>query len=124
MLVAVGWGWYQAGRGLEAEKEGLKHKNKAILKRFSHEAGDGFDILGGGAEQALFEDARQPAHLGVAMSVQLFGVSEAAFDGLLSSRVDGFAVLHQSVHVDALLAAFPHMPHHDFNLVRALRALL
>jgi hypothetical protein len=66
---------------LEEGKEGLQCKNEVILKNFRREAGDDFDILGGGAEQALLADARQPSHLGVAVSVQLFGVGEAALDG-------------------------------------------
>jgi hypothetical protein len=38
---------------LEAEKAGLQRKNEVILKRFTREAGDDFDIWGGGAEQTL-----------------------------------------------------------------------
>ena len=110
-------------RGLEDEKEGLQPKNEAIMKGVSREAGDGFDILGGGAEQALFADARQSSHLRVAMPVQLFGVGEAAFYGLLSPRVDRFAALHQSVLVDAFLAALPDVTGHDFYAVCALCAV-
>ena len=128
-MIVTGWtrpdgDGYQAGCGLEAEKEGLKRQNEAILKRLAHETGDDFDILGGGAEQALLADTSQTSHLGVAMSMQLFGVGETAFHGFLSPLIDRFPALHQSVHVDPFLAALPHMARHDFDLVCALCALL
>ena len=50
--------------------------------------GDLLDVLSGGGEQALASDARETAEARVAVAMELLGVGEGAFDGLLSPLVD------------------------------------
>ena len=66
----------------------------------------------------------QAAHPGIAVSVPLFGIGEAAFHGLFSSFVDMLAHPIEPMLIDAFLTCFPHMPRNHLGRVRALRALL
>jgi len=69
--------------------------------------GDLLDVLGGGSEQALTRDGDQSAEAGVAVAMELLGVGEGAFDGLLAPAVDAFAPWVQAVSVGALAGIGP-----------------
>jgi len=57
-----------------------------------HCHGDFLDILGCCGDETLEGDAFSSSEASVAVSVELLGVGERAFDCFLSSFVDGFAL--------------------------------
>jgi hypothetical protein len=63
---------------------------------------DLLDVLRGGSEQALAGDGEEASEAGVAVTVELLGVSEGAFDGLFPALVDALGSRGEPMDVDTL----------------------
>src|SRR5271170_828357 len=118
-----------SGRGeavLECFDIGGQQRKSGFRRRIAvgcgEQQGDLLEVLRGGGQQALLLHFAEAAHPGVAVSVQLFGIGEAALHGLLSAFVDALADPLQAMGVDALAARLPHMPGDHFGMVGAARA--
>ena len=74
--------------GLQERQEGAKG---CIWGCSAEHQGDLLDVLSDGGEQALLLYFAEASHPGIAVSMQLFGVGEAALNGLFSAFVDALA---------------------------------
>ena len=97
--------------------------------RFSGRDGPGsqgeghfLDVLGGCGEQALAGNGNEPSEAGIAMTVELFGIGEGAFDGLLSALVDSLAPRGEPMSISPLAGVGPDMANNQSGGVAARRA--
>lgn len=90
----------------------------------AEQQGDLLDVLRRGGEQSLLLHTSQTAVARVAVSVQLFGVGEAALHGLFPALIDTLAHAAEPMLVHLLPARLPDMPCHHLGCVARLRALV
>ena len=83
---------------------------------------DLLNVLGTSCHQALLLNLGDPAQSCIAMTVQLFGIGEAAFDGFFSSFVDPFTFRCEALVVDLFFMLFPYVAGDHFYVVSALGA--
>ena len=86
------------------------------MQRYSGQYGPGsqgeidlLDVLCGGGEQALAGDGEEASKAGVAVAVELLGVGERSFDGLLAALVDTLAPRGEPMIIGTLAGAGPNM---------------
>ena len=86
------------------------------VQRYSGQYGPGsqgesdlLDVLCGGGEQALAGDGEEASKAGVAVAVELLGVGERTFDGLLAALVDTLAPRGEPMSIGTLAGAGPNM---------------
>jgi hypothetical protein len=99
------------------------------VERYSGRYGPGsegesdlLDVLRGGSEQALAGDGEEASEAGVAVTVELFGVSEGTFDGLFPALVDALAPRGEPMDVDTFTCVSPDMADDQPGSVATRRA--
>ncbi len=79
------------------------------MEYWGDDEGEFLDVLGGGCEQALAFDAYETSESGVAVPVELLGVSKRALDSFFSSFVNGLAVRGEALGIVAVACFLPDM---------------
>ena len=80
---------------------------------------DLLDVLGGGGKQALAGDGNKPSEAGIAMTVELFGISEGTLDGLFAALVDALAPGRQPMSIGPLTGVRPDVAYDQAGGVAA-----
>ncbi len=80
-------------------------------------------ILRGGRQQTLLYHFFQPTQASIPMTMQLLGVSKAAFYRFLALGINLFPRCGESLGIDSFLGRFRNMAGRDLDTIGVARAL-